>query len=255
MASEDYIHSVDKVTFEQYKAMAKNNNLSMHEKIGFPDEYREDYTEKIFADILGKLPAIKQNKKKIADIGCGCDTLAHSMIRKCEENEHDLYLLDSEEMLALLPEKQKSNIHKIPGRFPKDDKFISQHINSFDAILIYSVLHTITLEDNPFLFIDYAVELLAPGGRLLLGDLANRSKRRRFFLSPKGIRMHQEYTHSNEIPKVNLQELDIGRVDDTLIFAIIQRYRMAGYETYLLPQNEDLPMATRREDILIVKPE
>ena len=31
----------------------------------------------------------------------------------------------------------------------------------------------------------------------------------------------------------------------------MQRYRAAGYETYLLPQNKNLPMANRREDIII----
>lgn len=31
----------------------------------------------------------------------------------------------------------------------------------------------------------------------------------------------------------------------------MQRYRTAGYETYLLPQNKNLPMANRREDIII----
>lgn len=253
MKKEDYIRSVDKVTFEQYKLMAQNGELSNHEKIGFPDEYRENFTEKIFEDICSKLEPLKQSNKRIADIGCGCDILARMIMRFSTEHGHELFMIDSNEMLSLLPDGIQG-IKKVPVKFP-DEQFIASNKKTFDAVLVYSVLHTVTIEDNPFNFIDSAVELLAPGGYLLLGDLANRSKRKRFFLSPRGIELHKKYTNRNEAPNVNLQELESGRVDDSLIFAIIQRYRFAGYETYLLPQGEGLPMATRREDILIVKHE
>jgi hypothetical protein len=43
------------------------------------------------------------------------------------------------------------------------------------------------------------------------------------------------------------------KMDDTVIFSLMMRLRKFGCETYLLPQNPDLPMANRREDILIVK--
>ena len=48
-------------------------------------------------------------------------------------------------------------------------------------------------------------------------------------------------------------KLDEDKIDDGVVFAILQRYRNAGFETYLLPQGKNLPMQTRREDILIVK--
>ena len=116
-------------------------------------------------------------------------------------------------------------------------------------------MHSVTVEDSVFNFIDRAVELLAPNGSLLLGDLPNRTKRKRFFLSPAGIKTHREYTGDpNAIPKVDLFEIEYGKLDDAIIFAILQRYRAAGMETYLLPQADNLPMANRREDILIVKP-
>lgn len=115
-------------------------------------------------------------------------------------------------------------------------------------------MHTVTIEDSVFNFVDKAVELLAPNGRLLLGDLANRTKRKRFFLSPEGIKTHREYTGDpNAIPDVDLFKLDTEEVDDSIIFALLMRYRMAGMETYLLPQADDLPMSNRREDMLIVK--
>lgn len=251
--NKSYIKRVDKLTFEQFKEFAKDTTLSSHEKIGFPDSYRSGYTDAIFNDIVSKLPAINQHNKKIADIGCGCDELAHLVMKRCEDNENDLYMLDSEEMLSLL--QDSTNACKIVGKFPDElEDFIVQHRNMFDAVLVYSVLHYVTIEDSVFNFIDRAVELLAPGGRLLLGDLPNRTKRKRFFLSPEGIKTHQEYTGDpNAIPNVDLFEIEYGKLDDAIIFAIMQRYRNHGMETYLLPQADDLPMANRREDILIVK--
>ena len=252
---KDYFkRAVKGFTFEQFKELAKDDSLTNHEKIGAPDSYRENYSDAIFADITGKLTAINQHNKKIADIGCGCDDLAHKIINRCVENENSLYLIDSQEMLNLLPDSK--NVPKISGKFPNElDDFINREKNSFDAILVYSVMHYVTLEDSVFNFIDRAVELLAPSGRLLLGDLPNRTKRKRFFLSPEGIKTHREYTGAPEAkPPVDLFEIETGKLDDAIIFAIMQRYRNHGLETYLLPQAENLPMANRREDILIVKP-
>ena len=252
MDKKEYIKSVAEINFAYSQKLAMDKTLSRHEKIGFPDEYREGFSAAIFDDILGKLPALNGTNKKIADVGCGCDDLVTLMIAKATANKNNLYLLDGQEMLKLVTTDSKF-IHKIAGRFPDDLDFINKHQGSFDAIVVYSAMHYVTLDMNPLTFIDYLTVLLAPGGRLLLGDLANRSKRRRFFLSPSGIKTHQKYTNSDEIPKVDLQELDIGKIDDTLIMTVLTRYRNAGMETYLLPQNENLPMANRREDILIVK--
>ncbi len=249
--NKDYLKKVERITFNQFKKMAQDDSLSPHEKIGFPNEYREQYTEAIFNDICNKLQALNESHKKIADIGCGCDALALKMLDFGKKHGHQLYMLDSQEMLDLLP--NDSFVHKVPGQFPKEETFLEENKEQFDAILVYSVMQHIILEDNPFTFIDRAVDLLAPGGRILLGDLPNRTKRKRFFLSPEGIRTHQDYTNSNEIPKVDMTELEPEKIDDSFVFAILLRYRMAGLETYLLPQSAECPMANRREDIIIEK--
>jgi len=41
---------------------------------------------------------------------------------------------------------------------------------------------------------------------------------------------------------------------DSVIMSIILRSRNAGFDAYWLPQAEILPMANRREDVLIIKP-
>jgi len=248
---EEFFQRVDLIDYNDFRLLAKDENLSKHEKIGFPDGYRSGYTNAIMRDITGKLPGLLAEKKNIMDIGCGCDELAEAMIALAEKNHNNLYMCDSAEMCSLLPE---DNIKKIIGKFPNDvESFIQDNVCKFDAILIYSVLMVVSVHDNIFNFIDRAVDLLAPGGRLLLGDIANRSKRRRFFHSNEGIETHKRYTGKDEVPIVNPWEIEYGRIDDSMVFAILQRYRMGGYETYLLPQNNDLPMANRREDILIEK--
>ena len=106
---------------------------------------------------------------------------------------------------------------------------------------------------NPFYFIDEAVKLLNDGGRLLIGDIPNISKRNRFFASNTGLKFHQNFTKTNTSPEYEFNTLIEDKIDDSLVFAILSRYRNAGFEAYLLEQPINLPMRNRREDILIVK--
>ncbi len=247
----DGFKSLRRITFDDFKQRALDSSLSDNEKIGFPDTYRQGYTGEIFADILTKLPALSDNNRIILDIGCGCSELAMATIQYCQQQQHKLVLVDSEEMVSLLPEGP--DIVKIPGKFPQNQEIFTKYQNSCDVIIIYSVLQHVVLEDNLFNFIDKALELLNIGGMLLLGDIPNISKRKRFFSSPQGIKTHQEFTGRDEIPAVDIFHIEHEKIDDSILMAILQRYRGFGFETYLLPQHDMLPMATRREDILIVK--
>ena len=93
-------------------------------------------------------------------------------------------MLDAPEMLDLIDDD--GNIHKIPGKFPDEDReFIKANIGRADIVLIYSVMMYVCVQDSIFNFLDKAVSLLALGGRLLIGDIPNRSKRRRFLLLRK----------------------------------------------------------------------
>jgi hypothetical protein len=44
------------------------------------------------------------------------------------------------------------------------------------------------------------------------------------------------------------------RVDDGVVLGIVDRMRRRGFDAYIVPQSELLPLANRREDILIVRP-
>ena len=45
-----------------------------------------------------------------------------------------------------------------------------------------------------------------------------------------------------------------GKIDDAVILGLLARSRAAGFDAYVVTQPEELPMATRREDILIRRP-
>ncbi|MEK7359720.1 MAG: SAM-dependent methyltransferase [Planctomycetota bacterium] len=248
--ADDY-KRFDGLTYNDYKKLAKNGNLSCYEKIGYPDSYREGYESHIFEDVKHKLTALRGKGKVIMDIGAGCSGLPKMLIDLCEKNKHKLILIDSEEMLSHLP--NKPFIEKYCCKFPDCGEMIEKYQNRVNAILAYGVLSVVFLDSNPFRFIDAAAALLSEDGEFLLGEIPNVTKRKRFFSSRKGIETHRKFTGTDEKPVVEFMKLDEDKIDDGVVFAILQRYRNAGFETYLLPQGKNLPMQTRREDILIVK--
>lgn len=246
-------NSFSHLNYEEFRRLASDPSLSRYERIGFPDSYRKGFEEKIFADIIGKLTNLMFRKKRVLDIGPGCSDLPKLLINKCRNNGHTLWLIDSQEMLIHLPDALF--INKISGLYPCNcSEFIDSMRGALDIILCYSVLHYVLIDTAFFRFIDASLSLLAPGGQFLIGDIPNISKRKRFFSSETGVRFHQEFMHTVEHPVVNFNQIEEDQIDDAVIFALLQRARIAGFDAYVLPQNPLLPMANRREDILIIRP-
>ena len=252
MEDSNKLKLLESLNYAVFKKLALDSDLSIYEKIGFPNSYRMEFEEKIFIDFNSKLNITSLKEKKILDIGCGCSNLVNILINTCYTQHHELFLIDSEEMLSNI--SVKNGYISQPGYFPEMPEFLKQHANSFDIILCYSLLHYVFEEGNIFRFIDKACSLLNSGGSLLIGDIPNYTKRARFFLSEKGIQFHREYVEDKEaMPDIKTYQLDERRIDDGVVMSILMRYRNYGFETYLLPQKDDLPLANRREDILIVK--
>ena len=101
---------------------------------------------------------------------------------------------------------------------------------------------------------DAALAMLAPGGRLLLGDIPNSSMRRRFLSSAAGAAFHRKYTGKDEDPQIAQFPAEQKTMDDSVIFGMLARARAAGFDAYVLPQSPNLPMANRREDLLFARP-
>lgn len=242
-----------KLGFEDFRRMALDNSLSCYEKIGFPNEYREGLEELIFEDIKEKLSLSEGNQKVILDVGPGVSGLPHFLINLCRERQHTLFLADSPEVLSHLPNEHF--IVKYPGFYPKETpELFSKYVGKVDVILCYSVFHYIFIEGNIFDFLDKSLSLLAEGGKMLIGDIPNISKRKRFFSSANGIRFHKKFMQCQEAPDVKFNKIEIEKIDDAVIFSILSRCRNFGFDAYIVPQKDCLPMSNRREDILIRRP-
>jgi SAM-dependent methyltransferase len=235
-----------------FARLAGDSSLSKYERIGFPDSYRAGYEDAIFADIRAKLPRLSELGLSVLDIGPGCSDLPAMLIELSRAQGHRLHLVDSPEMLSLLPEE--SFICKRPGQFPKDCETVADLVGRVDVMLCYSVLHYVFVDANPFDFIDRAIQLLAPGGELLIGDIPNVSKRRRFFASEAGVAFHRSFTGTDTAPEVQFNEPVPTLIDDSVVLGLVSRARAAGADAYILPQPPGLPMSNRREDILVRKP-
>jgi len=118
----------------------------------------------------------------------------------------------------------------------------------------YSVVQYVFAEGNVFQFLDTCLGLLGHGGELLIGDVPNQTMRKRFFASPLGAATHRRHTGGDEPPEVHFNRLEPGQMDDSVVLALLARARAQGFHAWVLPQASELPMANRREDILIRRP-
>ena len=240
------------LNFNDFGRLASDPALSKYEKIGFPDSYREGREGFIFEDIKSKLSNLDSSGGMVLDIGPGCSDLPEIIMNHCEEKGHQLYLVDNKEMLDLLPDKDF--VHKFDAIYPHCPGLVEDMKERFDVVLCYSVLHYIILDAGFFRFLDASLSLLAPGGQFLIGDIPNVSKRKRFLCSDAGVAFHRRHMNTEAPPSVHFNRIEHDSIDDSIVIAVIMRARSAGFDAYLLPQRSDLPMANRREDVLIVRP-
>lgn len=242
--------SFENLDYDSFAQRAADSRLSKYEKIGFPDSYRQDFEGTIFKDILRKLPALGEHEKSVMDIGAGCSDLPKLIMDHSQAKDHQLYLVDSQAMLDLLPDQPKTT--KLAGYFPSKDLHLDL-IGQMDVIICYSVFQYIHADGKGKAFLVQCNQLLAEGGSLLIGDLPNVDKRKRFLSSERGIAFHKAFMKTDEPPDVSGNP-PAGSIDDEVIVNIIAKARQMGLDAYVLPQADDLPMANRREDILIHKP-
>jgi SAM-dependent methyltransferase len=239
------------LTYDDFRRLAADPSLSPAEKIGFPGDYRAGHEAAIFADIRARLPVLDDDGGLLVDIGCGCTELPALLAGHAVARGAEVVLIDSAEMLAALPADVPGR--RVAGRFPALPELRAELAGRATAVVSYSVLHYVFEGGDLHGFVDAAVELLAPGGHLLLGDIPNVSKRTRFFSTATGAAYHRAFMGSDSGPVVEPFALRPGTLDDGVLMGLMLRYRQAGFEAYLLPQDRSLPMQNRREDLLIVR--
>ncbi len=240
------------LTFETYQKMAGDASLTPNERAGFPESYRGGAEAAILADIVAKLPALARERATVADIGCGATPLTNAIGELCRSREHKLLLVDGADVLAQLPEG--SRVTKLAGRFPDVAAIHEEWRGRCDAIIVYSVLQVTFLEGSTFGFFDALLAMLRPGGRALIADLPNQSMRRRFLAGEAGRAFHRKYMRTDSDPDLGWPVLPLPEPDDAVLIGLLSRARAAGVHAWLVPQAPGLPMANRREDLLLERP-
>jgi hypothetical protein len=59
---------------------------------------------------------------------------------------------------------------------------------------------------------------------------------------------------TDDSPPVDTAPAPPGTIDDEVVLAVLARARAAGCDAYVVPLREDLPLANRREDVVVVRP-
>lgn len=239
------------LTYDDFRRLASDPSLTETERVGAPDEVRAGKEQRILESIVQAV-GLDRDGLTVVDIGCGCGRLAFEMLSYCESHNHSLVLSDSEEVLSVLPSPR--HVSKIPGRFPESVRHFEALSSSCDVVIAYSVLHYVFREASLFDFVDACLTLLAPSGILMLGDVPNSSKRKRFLSTERGREFHRAYMKTLCDPVVEFNRIERHSMDDAVILSILSRSRLAGFDAYVKPQPDDLPYANRREDILIKRP-
>lgn len=235
--------------FDRFGELARDPNLTVAEKMGCARGQREGFDQLIWESILERLPRMSAEPGRILDVGSGCGDVARNMIANAEARGHRLTMVDHREMLDQLPPSKA--VTRVEGRFPDA---MPPEDDGYDMIVVYSVLHAVIVDANPFAFLDDLLARLNPGGRLLVGDIPNVSKLRRFLASEAGAAYHREYMRTDEAPVVPPFAMATDRVDDGMLIGLMMRARLAGFDAYVLPQPPELAFANRREDLLIARP-
>lgn len=234
--------------FLHFQELASNSS-SDPEKVGrFSSQAEaEGY---IFPNILSKLPSLSCEGSLVIDIGSGCSRPVRDLISHTENNQQKLVLVDSYEQLKYLP--KAAHVQPFYSRFP-DEKVCDTFKGKADCVIVYSVFHYVFLDSNFTKFLDEAVSLLNYGGQLILGDIPNASKKKRFLSSESGKQFHRQWSQSDELPEIVWNNFEPMTLDDDVIAFLMQRYRNMGFETYLYPQHPMMPFSQTREDLVITR--
>lgn len=238
--------------FDIYGIKAGDETLSFTEMSGRYSIQAEGLKRTV-ADVFTKLDI--QPSDRLLDIGCGVGDLTIPLSMIASETT----CVDHPAILERLKQRvPKEPLCYLPGDFTKLD--IGK---TFDKIMAYGVVICLASKEEVVSFVDKASSLLAPGGRMLLGDFVNRNKKQRFLSSKTGAEFSKQWEKlmasgereaGGHTAFQQPSESVFEQIDDEFICELLLRYRQQGFDVYLLPQPCNLPFGYTREDILFVRP-
>jgi len=235
------------VSFNNYKQKAEISELSDTEISGRYDFQLED-EKRIIPDVISKLNL--QPIDNLLDIGCGPGTLLIPLSKVVKR----VCGIDNEAVIQRIEKKYKDdkNITTISGNFLEIE---SHQLELYSKIVIYSVVHYLSSQDELFQFLSKALKLLNPGGRMLIADIPNLDKKARFENTHYGkdeMKTWQKKVAKKPALVDEIADQDLIKIDDDCYFSILKFARVKGFESYLLPESENLPFGRTRDDILII---
>jgi SAM-dependent methyltransferase len=208
--------------------------------------------EMIVEDVFKKIS--QKTNQDILDLGCGCGPLASLVIERCALLKHSVTMMDQRAVISELEQliQTSEKIKLINGIFPYDSTLLGSQ--KFDSIILYGVMQYAT---DPINFVLSLIEFLRPGGHLLVGDIPNSDKKRRFLMTEHGMQIDKKYRLTFEpnkdvIPRVEIVAPPID-FNDKFVSELLAQVRGMACESFLLPQAVGLPFCFTREDLLIVK--
>jgi len=240
-------------TFQQYGRLA-DSELSHTVKSG---RYRiqADKEPYLIKDIINKLELDPSDR--LLEIGCGTGNLLIPLSFMVSKGTG----IDHPDVVAGLSKRFNDPKLRLIGIDFLD--YCPERIENYEKILINSVLPALSDKLEAFRFIDKAASLLAPGGRMLLGDIANLDKKRRFTDTNFGKNFDEEWNdrvasldgrvEEDKASQILDQDDTILVPNDEFILELLARFRRPGWEAYCLPQHVNLPFGHTREDVLVTR--
>ncbi len=234
-----------KASFENYGRLA-NQSLSFTEQSGrYPSQSYDE--RRILADVMAKLDVSPEDS--LVDIGCGLGLLLLPLSFIVER----ALGIDHPEVVGALQKRIGGDqVSVLPGNFLDVD---TNEIRA-TKILCYGVVQSLATESELYMFLDKALGMLKPGGKMLIGDISNVDRKGRFQASEFGQDFERNWAAENRSQtKVErhklLPEDDRIEFNDELVCAVLLHARKQGFDSFVLPQPPELPWGYTREDILI----
>lgn len=217
--------------------------------------FNESQLAAICQDVQAKLALGAHDR--LLEIGCNVGTLLTplaGLVREAVGQDHPDLLARYAEFGGV-----PANVTLVGGFWPD-----VQPPGLFDKILIYAVVIALPSPAVLDRVIDACLEKLAPGGRLLVGDLRNPDMLGRYLASEEGRRTSAAYAAQRDQDHLAHQALYAGRdrlfeaageppdfADDAYLLGLLRRIRARGFDAWLLPQPSGLPSFLSREDLLV----